>query len=128
MIDRVVGDAVVVAHFLFIAFVVGGGALLLTWPRIAWFHLPGRPDTACADADRRDRYRHQCRFLRNRLAAQKTAAVNHVATNFRCACTLISTPSPMNSEIIAVPPYETSGNGTPTTGKSPLTMLMLTNA
>jgi uncharacterized protein DUF2784 len=40
VIDRVAGDAVVVAHLLFIAFVVGGGALLLAWPRIAWLHLP----------------------------------------------------------------------------------------
>jgi len=40
MIDRVVGDAVVVAHLAFIAFVVGGGMLVLAWPRLAWLHLP----------------------------------------------------------------------------------------
>lgn len=40
MIDRVLADAVVVAHLAFIAFVVGGGALLLGWPRIAWLHVP----------------------------------------------------------------------------------------
>ena len=40
MIDRVAGDAVAVAHLLFIVFVVGGGALVLAWPRIAWLHLP----------------------------------------------------------------------------------------
>ena len=40
MIDRVAGDAVVVAHLAFIVFVVGGGALVLAWPRIAWLHLP----------------------------------------------------------------------------------------
>lgn len=33
-------DAVVLAHLLFIAFVVGGGFLLLRWPRLAWLHLP----------------------------------------------------------------------------------------
>jgi len=33
-------DAVVVAHLLFIAFVVAGGLLVLRWPRIAWLHLP----------------------------------------------------------------------------------------
>ena len=30
--------------------------------------------------------------------------VAYVATNFLCACTLIRIPSPMNSEISAVPP------------------------
>jgi len=40
VIDRVAGDAVVVVHLLFIAFVVGGGALVLAWPRIGWLHLP----------------------------------------------------------------------------------------
>ena len=33
-------NAVVVAHFLFIAFVVAGGLLVLRWPRVAWLHLP----------------------------------------------------------------------------------------
>jgi hypothetical protein len=33
-------DALVLAHLLFIAFVVGGGFLLLRWPRLAWLHLP----------------------------------------------------------------------------------------
>ena len=33
-------DAVVVVHFLFIAFVVGGGLLVLRWPGLAWLHLP----------------------------------------------------------------------------------------
>lgn len=33
-------DALLVAHFLFIAFVLGGGLLLLRWPRLAWIHLP----------------------------------------------------------------------------------------
>jgi uncharacterized OsmC-like protein len=55
-------------------------------------------------------------------------ALRQVATSLRCACTLISTPSPMNSDTIAVPPYDTSGSGTPTTGRMPLTMPMFTNA
>lgn len=33
-------DLVVVVHFLFIAFVVGGALLLFRWPRVAWLHLP----------------------------------------------------------------------------------------
>jgi hypothetical protein len=33
-------DGVVVLHLLFIAFVVGGAALLWRWPRLAWLHLP----------------------------------------------------------------------------------------
>lgn len=33
-------DALVLAHLLFILFVVGGGFLLLTRPRLAWLHLP----------------------------------------------------------------------------------------
>jgi uncharacterized protein DUF2784 len=40
VIERIAGDAVVVVHLAFIAFVVGGGALLFAWPRIAWLHLP----------------------------------------------------------------------------------------
>ena len=57
-----------------------------------------------------------------------TSDTDQVATSFRCACTLIRMPRPMNSEIIAVPPYDTSGSGTPTTGSNPLTIAMLTNA
>lgn len=33
-------DALVVAHLLFIAFVLAGGFLLLRWPHLAWLHLP----------------------------------------------------------------------------------------
>jgi hypothetical protein len=33
-------DAVVLLHLLFIAFVVGGAALLPRWPRLVWLHLP----------------------------------------------------------------------------------------
>lgn len=37
---RLLADAVVVLHFLFVAFVVAGGLLVLRWPRIAWAHVP----------------------------------------------------------------------------------------
>jgi hypothetical protein len=33
-------DALVVAHLLFVAFVMAGGFLLLRWKRLAWAHLP----------------------------------------------------------------------------------------
>jgi len=31
---------IIVAHFLFIAFVAAGGLLVLRWPSLAWVHLP----------------------------------------------------------------------------------------
>ena len=37
---RLLADAVLAAHFAFIAFVVGGGFLVLRWSRVAWVHLP----------------------------------------------------------------------------------------
>ena len=33
-------DAIILAHFLFIAFVMCGGLLVIRWPRIAFVHLP----------------------------------------------------------------------------------------
>ena len=33
-------DLLVLVHFLFVLFVVGGGALALWWPRVLWVHLP----------------------------------------------------------------------------------------
>ena len=33
-------DLVVVAHFLFVLFVVLGGLLVLRWPRVAYVHIP----------------------------------------------------------------------------------------
>ena len=36
----VLADALVVAHLLFVAFVMTGGFLLARWPRLAWLHLP----------------------------------------------------------------------------------------
>jgi len=39
--DRVLADAVVVSHLAFIAFVLAGGVLVITWRRrVAWLHLP----------------------------------------------------------------------------------------
>jgi len=39
--DRVLADAVVVFHLAFIAFVLAGGVLVITWRRrVAWLHLP----------------------------------------------------------------------------------------
>jgi hypothetical protein len=33
-------DLLVLAHLLFVAFVIAGGFLLQRWPRLAWLHLP----------------------------------------------------------------------------------------
>src|SRR5262249_37041509 len=33
-------DAVMLAHFLFIAFALFGSLLLLKWPRLIWLHIP----------------------------------------------------------------------------------------
>jgi hypothetical protein len=40
MAYRLLADAVLVVHLVFIAFVVFGGLLVLRWPRLAWLHLP----------------------------------------------------------------------------------------
>jgi len=40
VVDRLLGDAVVVLHLAFIAFAMGGGMLVIAWPRVAWLHLP----------------------------------------------------------------------------------------
>ena len=37
---NVLANAIVLTHFLFIAFVVCGGLLVIYWPRIAFVHLP----------------------------------------------------------------------------------------
>lgn len=37
---RLAADLVALIHLLFVVFVVLGGALVLRWPRVAWFHLP----------------------------------------------------------------------------------------
>jgi len=33
-------DLLVLAHLLFVAFVMAGGILLIRWPRLIWLHLP----------------------------------------------------------------------------------------
>jgi len=37
---KVIADAIVVIHFLFIAFVIFGGLLVIRWPKVAFMHLP----------------------------------------------------------------------------------------
>lgn len=37
---RLLADAVVVFHLLFVAFAVAGGLLALRWRRLPWLHLP----------------------------------------------------------------------------------------
>ena len=36
----ILAGVIIVAHFLFIAFVAAGGLLVLRWPSLAWVHLP----------------------------------------------------------------------------------------
>jgi hypothetical protein len=40
MSHRILADAVLLLHGLFIVFAVAGGALVWRWPRLAWLHLP----------------------------------------------------------------------------------------
>jgi uncharacterized membrane protein YhhN len=40
MTARILADVLVGIHFLFVAFVVGGGFLAWRWRRIAWVHIP----------------------------------------------------------------------------------------
>jgi len=37
---RLLADAVLVVHAVFVVFVMAGGLLVLRWPRFAWIHLP----------------------------------------------------------------------------------------
>jgi len=37
---RILADAVVVVHFLFVVFAVFGGLIALRYPKIGWLHLP----------------------------------------------------------------------------------------
>jgi hypothetical protein len=37
---EILAGTVIVAHFLFIAFVAAGGLLVLCWHRLAWVHVP----------------------------------------------------------------------------------------
>jgi hypothetical protein len=40
MLDRLMADLIVVLHFVFIAFAIGGGLLVLRWRRVMYLHLP----------------------------------------------------------------------------------------
>ncbi len=40
MAFRLLADATVVLHVVFVVFVVLGGLLVARWPRVAWVHLP----------------------------------------------------------------------------------------
>lgn len=40
MTYRVMADLLVLFHFAFLLFVVGGGLLVARWPRAAWLHVP----------------------------------------------------------------------------------------
>jgi uncharacterized protein DUF2784 len=40
MSPRLLADLVVLIHFGFVIFVVGGGLLALRWPAVRWVHLP----------------------------------------------------------------------------------------
>ena len=37
---NLLADVIVLAHFLFFAFVICGGLLVIRWPRVAFVHLP----------------------------------------------------------------------------------------
>ena len=39
-IYRLLADLTLLAHFVFIIFVLLGGLLVLKWPQIAWLHIP----------------------------------------------------------------------------------------
>ncbi|MGO4395308.1 DUF2784 domain-containing protein [Variovorax sp. M-6] len=47
MTDRLLADAVLLLHGLFILFAVLGGLLVWRWPRLAWLHLPAVAWAAC---------------------------------------------------------------------------------
>ena len=38
--SRILADGVVLFHAAYVMFVVGGGLLVLRWPRLAWLHIP----------------------------------------------------------------------------------------
>jgi hypothetical protein len=40
MYERLAADALLLAHFAFVAFVALGGTLVLRWPKLAWVHVP----------------------------------------------------------------------------------------
>lgn len=40
MVVRILADAAVILHLVFVVFVVFGGILVARWPWVAWLHLP----------------------------------------------------------------------------------------
>ncbi|MDH5590529.1 MAG: DUF2784 domain-containing protein [Gemmatimonadota bacterium] len=40
MVYRILADVVLAAHVAFLLFVIGGGFLVLRWPRVVWIHAP----------------------------------------------------------------------------------------
>lgn len=40
MMFRLLANATVALHLTFVLFVVGGGLLVIRWPRLAWAHIP----------------------------------------------------------------------------------------
>lgn len=40
MLYQLLASVVAIIHFAFIVFVIGGGLLLLRWPKLMWIHLP----------------------------------------------------------------------------------------
>ncbi len=40
MINRILADAVLVVHLLFVLYVAFGSLFVVRWPRTAWLHLP----------------------------------------------------------------------------------------
>ena len=59
---------------------------------------------------------------------EESGQQRHVCTSLRYRWTLMRIPAPMKSVRRAVPPYDRNGSGTPTTGRMPDTMPMLTKA
>jgi Protein of Unknown function (DUF2784) len=39
-VHSLLANAVLVAHLVFVLFVIFGGLLLLRWPKLAWLHVP----------------------------------------------------------------------------------------
>jgi hypothetical protein len=49
MMFRLLADVTVVLHLLFVVFVIGGGLLVIRWPKVAWAHLPAAAWGACIE-------------------------------------------------------------------------------
>ncbi len=95
-----------------------GGGVSLRASFFASLRSSGASTCACA---------RLAAIARSRPAAAGPS-LTYVCTSLRCRCTLIRMPVPMNRVRSAVPPYERKGSGTPTTGRMPDTMPMLTKA